>query len=108
MERIVKYHHIGIPTEKSFNDEVHLDHLKMYVSEYDKNPYGIEWIRYEPDAPYPEMVKKIPHIAFEVDNLEEAIKEKKVIIPPNSPSPGILVAFIEEQGVPVELLQFDK
>jgi len=44
-------------------------------------------------------------VAFEVENLQEAIRGRKVIIEPNSPSPGVLVAFIEEAGAPVELLQ---
>jgi hypothetical protein len=32
----------------------------------------------------------------------------KVIIAPNSPSPGIIVAFIEDNGAPVEFLQITK
>jgi hypothetical protein len=40
-----------------------------------------------------------------VDNLLEAIKGKKVIIPPNSPSDGVQVAFIEENGAPIEFIQ---
>jgi hypothetical protein len=55
-------------------------------------------MRYEPDAPYPELVKTIPHVAFEVDDLEQELKGKKVIIEPNSPSPGVTVAFIEDNG----------
>ena len=77
----------------------------MYVSGYGKNPYGIEWMRYEDDAPYPTLVKMVPHVAFEVDDLAEAIRGKNVIIDPNSPSPGVLVAFIEENGAPIEFLQ---
>jgi hypothetical protein len=53
----------------------------------------------------PEIVKTVPHVAFEVENLAEAIKDKKVIIKPNSPSEGVLVAFIEENGVPIEFIQ---
>jgi hypothetical protein len=44
-------------------------------------------------------------VAFEVDNLIEAIRGKKVIIEPNSPSEGVLVAFIEENGAPIEFIQ---
>jgi len=40
-----------------------------------------------------------------VDDLHEAIRGKKIIIQPNEPGPGILVAFIEEAGAPVEFLQ---
>lgn len=104
----MKYHHVGIPTKNKLKDEEYLKDLKMYVSGYGRNPYGIEWNRYEKDAPYPEIVKTIPHVAFEVDNLEAAIKGRNVIIPPNSPAPGILVAFIEDNGAPIEFLQIDR
>ena len=104
----MKYHHLGIPTQEPLKDEIHLKHLKMYVSGYGKNPYGIEWVRYEADAPYPDIVKNLPHIAFEVDDIHEAIKGKHVIIPPNSPSPGVVVAFIEDNGAPIEFLQIDR
>jgi hypothetical protein len=97
-----------MPTKEKLKDEIHLEHLKIYVSGYGKNPYGIEWTRYEDDAPYPILVKTVPHLAFEVDDLAEAIRGKKVIIGPNSPSPGVLVAFIEDSGVPIELLQVDR
>ena len=104
----MKYHHLGIPTQEKLKDEKHLPHLKMYVSGYGRNPYGVEWMRFEDDADYPELVKTVPHVCFEVDDLEEAIKGKNVIIEPNSPSPGVLVAFIEDNGAPIELLQVDR
>jgi len=47
-------------------------------------------------------------VAFEVDDLEQALEGRKVIIEPNSPSPGVRVAFIEVAGAPVELLQIDR
>ena len=103
-----KYHHIGIPTTEKLRDERHLPHLKVYVSGYGKNPYGVEWIRYESDAPYPDIVKTIAHVAFEVEDLQTALQGKKVIIPPNSPSPGVVVAFIEENGAPIEFLEIDR
>ncbi len=56
--------------------------------------------------PYPELVKEVPHVAFQVDDLDEALRGQKVIIEPNSPSEGVIVAFIEVNGAPVELLQY--
>ena len=35
-------------------------------------------------------------------------KGKNVIIEPNSPSPGVLLAFIEDNGAPIEFLQIDR
>jgi hypothetical protein len=104
----LKYHHLGIPTRDKLRDEKHLKHLKMYVSGYGASLYGVEWTRYEDDAPYPELVKTVPHIAFEVDNIQEVIDGKNVIIEPNSPSPGVIVAFIEDNGAPIEFLEIDR
>jgi hypothetical protein len=53
-------------------------------------------------------VKTVSHVAFEVDDLEAAIRGKNVIISPNEPSEGVRVAFIEEAGAPIEFLQITK
>lgn len=102
-----KYHHIGIPVAEKMKDMVHLKHLKIHATDHESNAFGIQWMFYEPECDVPELVKTIPHVAFEVDNLQEAIKGKKVIISPNSPSPGVTVAMIEEAGAPVELMEFN-
>lgn len=104
----MKYNHIGIPTTEHFEGEIDLPHLKITVSDHANNPFGIQWQRYWDDAPYPELVKKVPHVAFEVDQLESALAGQKIIIPPNSPSPEVMVAIIEVNGAPVELMQIDR
>ncbi|ASG05419.1 MULTISPECIES: hypothetical protein [Gammaproteobacteria] len=104
----MKFNHLGIPTTERFDGEIDLPHLKMTVSDHENNPYGIQWQRFWADAPYPELVKTVPHAAFEVDDLMAEIKGKKVIIEPNSPSEGLLVAFIEVNGAPVELMEYSK
>ncbi|WP_223253565.1 VOC family protein, partial [Chromobacterium amazonense] len=91
-----------------FDNEIELPHLKMTVSDHQDNAFGIQWQRYWDDAPYPELVKQVPHVAFEVDDLEQALAGHKILIAPNSPSPGLTVAFIEVNGAPVELMQYDK
>ena len=104
----MKYNHIGIPTTERFAGEIDLPSLKVTVSDHADNPFGIQWQRYWPDAPYPELVKTVPHVAFEVDELKAALEGYKILIPPNSPSPGVLVAMIEVKGAPVELMQIDR
>ena len=104
----MKFHHIGIPTTDRFEGEIDLPHLKMTVSDHANNPFGIQWQRYWEDAPYPDLVQTIPHVAFEVDDIESALADQKIIIAPNSPSDGVVVAFIEVEGAPVELLQIDR
>ena len=103
----MKFNHLGIPTTGSFAGEIPLPSLKITVSDHLDNPFGIQWQRYWDDAPYPDLVKTVPHLAFEVDDLAEALQGERVIIEPNAPSPGVLVAFIEVHGAPVELMQID-
>ncbi|MCG2753130.1 MAG: hypothetical protein L6301_14920 [Desulfobacteraceae bacterium] len=105
---MLKYNHIGIPTTERFEGEIDLPHLKMTVSDHANNPFSIQWQRYWKDAPYPDLVKKAPHVAFEVDDLDSALAGRKIVIPANSPSPGVRVAMIEVKGAPVELMQIDR
>jgi hypothetical protein len=101
-----RYHHIGIPTQTTRPGEIHLPHLKIHVSGFESSPCGIQWMRFDADAPYPEIVKTLPHVAFEVDDLAAALEGKEILTPPNSPSKGVTVAMILDHGAPVELLEF--
>lgn len=103
-----KYHHTGIPTEKKLKNERYLPHLKMYVSGFESSPFGIEWMRFEKDSPVHPLVQKLPHVAFEVENLDSEITKRNlnVITPPNPPMDGVRVAMIEHNGAPLELIEF--
>jgi len=101
-----RYHHLGIPTLTPHSGERHLPGLKVHVSGFESSPYGIEWMRFEPDAPYPEVLMTVPHVAFEVDDLEAALEGKEILLAPNRPSAGVKVAMILDDGAPVELLEF--
>lgn len=108
MRSTLRFNHIGIPTTSHFEGEIPLPKLWMTVSDHKNNPFGIQWQRYECDAPYPEIVKTIPHVAFEVDDISQALKGHKVIIEPNSPIKGLIVAFIEVNGAPIELMEVNR
>jgi hypothetical protein len=101
-----RYHHVGIPTNTPRPGERYLEQFKVYVSGFDISPYGIEWMRFEPDSPVSALVRSVPHIAFEVDDLDAALKGQEVLAPPCSPSDGVRVAMIIDNGAPVELLEF--
>jgi len=103
----MRYHHLGIPTGQVREGEVHLPEYGVHVSGYEESPFGIEWMRYEEGSPLPELVKTVPHVAFQVEELEAALMGHEIIIPPNSPSPGVRVAFIVHNGAPVEFLEFE-
>ena len=103
----MRYHHVGIPTREKREGEVYLEQFGMHVVGFEHSAYGVEWLRFEPDSPLPRLVQTVAHVAFVVDDIEKAIEGKEILIEPNSPSPGVLVAFIVENGAPVELMSFD-
>jgi hypothetical protein len=103
-----RYHHLGIPTDTPRPNETYLEQFKLYVSGFSTSPYGIEWMRFEHDSPISDLIKTVPHLAFEVDDLEKALEGKEILTPPNSPSDGVQVAMIIHNGAPIELIQFQK
>jgi hypothetical protein len=103
-----RYHHMGIPTTAARPGEVHLPHLKIHVSGFDTSPFGIEWMRFDPGCAVSDLVRTVPHIAFEVDDLEAALAALGLTAEITSPSAGVRVAMIEDGGAPVELIEFRK
>jgi hypothetical protein len=101
-----RYHHLGIPTTEARPGERHLPELGMYVTGFDTSPYGVEWMRFEEDSPVSEFVRHVPHLAFEVDDLEMALAGKELIGEVSSPMEGVRVAMIMHSGMAVELLEF--
>jgi hypothetical protein len=104
----MKYHHIGIPTTTPKPGETYLEEYKAFCTDHENNIFGIQWMRFEPTCPLPDLVKTVPHVAFEVDDLDRALEGHEILIEPNSPSEGVLVAFVVSDGVPVEFLEFAK
>ena len=102
-----RYHHLGIPHGSPRPDERHLQQLGVHVCGFETSPYGIEWMRFDPQCPVPEVVKTVPHLAFSVDDLDAALEGREILIPPNSPSPGVRAAFILDDGAPIELLELE-
>ncbi len=102
----MRYHHVGIPTTTPQPGEVYLPDYKLYCTDHESNSFGIQWMRYDADCSLPDLVKTQPHVAFEVDDLEAALAGHEILIQPNSPSPGVVVAFVVCDGAPVEFLQY--
>jgi SAM-dependent methyltransferase len=103
-----RYHHLGLPHAAPRAGERSLPHLGVHVCGFETSPFGIEWMRFDPHCRVPDAVRTLPHLAFVVDDLDAALAGRELLIAPNSPSPGVRVAFILDDGAPVELLEFDR
>src|SRR5512143_3006938 len=103
-----RYHHTGIPTQERRPGERYLAQFKMYVSGFPESPYGVEWMRFEVGSPIAEILQRLPHLAFEVDDIDAALQGKQVLTAPNSPGDGVRVAIILDNDCPIELIEFVK
>ena len=101
-----KLSHIGIPTDKIPEQSIYMEGPKLHLTNYGYSPNNIEWIYFEKDSPMPDILKNNIHIAYEVPNLEEALEGKEVIIPPFEPFDGVKAAFIVEEGLGIELMEY--
>lgn len=102
-----RYHHYGIPTEEKRGDEslVEVGGFRFYSTPFEANKWRIQWHRFPEGHGLPELVTRVPHLAFQVEDLDREIQGCKVLFGPYSPVEGYRVAMIEEQGVPIELVE---
>ena len=101
----MEYSHMGIPTQTPREGETYLEDVKLYLTDFTKHPFGVEWLRFMPDSPMHEAVRTIPHVAFKVDDIEEAIQGYEVIVPPTDGG-DMIYAFVMCEGAPVELMEY--
>ena len=103
----LRFHHVGIPTTEILPGMDYNDNLKLYTKGYFDSPYAVEWMYFHEENDLPEIIKTIPHVAYVVDNLEQALIGKEIILEPESPADGVIVAFFLDGDNLIELLQFD-
>ncbi len=103
-----EFHHIGIPTTTKHPDEIHLADSRLFITDATKSEHRIEWLRFEAGSSLPDVLRTTAHVAYAVENLDQALAGKKVIAPPFAPMEGLRVAFILEGEAPVEYLEFKK
>lgn len=99
------YRHFGVPTTRQNDNETYFPGAKVSVSDPDKHPFNIEFLRFDADSDFHELVRTRPHVAFEVEDLDAALVGKNVIIPPFDASPTLRCAFITDHEAVIELMQ---
>lgn len=103
-----KINHIGILTNESQEGENYIESLKVWITDFNKSENRIEYLRFEEGSTMPKIIQEKSHIAYEVESLEDALKGKNVIVPPFEAGENLICAFIEEEGIAIELMEFEK
>lgn len=97
--------HFGIITDEIREGAVYNDGLKVWLTDFANSPNKIEYLKFEAGSPLPELVQKSAHIAYSVPCLETELIGKNVIFGPVVCSETLSIAFIEEEGAPLEIME---
>ena len=103
-----KFHHVGLRADEPQPDEYFIAPTKVWVTNPNRHPQHIEYLRYEPDSPISGEFMDAPHIAYEVDDLAPHLQGKDVYLPPFDVGepPFATVAFTREDGLFTEYMLF--
>ena len=108
------FDHIGIITLEPQPGEAWVADSQVWVTNPRLHPNRIEYVRPKvmPVAP-PDQVPlwtlwHWPHVAYRVENLRAAIAGANVVLGPFFPAPFVEVAFVYENGVVIEYMQYNE
>ena len=100
-----QFDHVGVPTDNQQPGEMYVPATKVWVTDPEKHPHKVEFLRFEPDSPVKGAVRDQPHFAFRVDNLDEAIEGEEVVLGPFVATENLRVVFILKDGAVYEFME---
>ena len=101
----MEFDHIGIPAAGKRDGMRFLESKRLWLTSPADHPYRVEWLWYEDRSPEVELVRTVPHVAYRVASLEDAMAGHMVIAEPFEVFGEVRVSFIEVDGAPVEFVQ---
>ena len=102
----MQFEHVGIVTTEKKPGERFVPATRVWVTDYTKHPFRVEWLRYEPDSPVTGPVREMPHVGYRVDDLRTAAEGLKVLLEPFDAGPRIVAFYQTPDGAVVELQKY--
>ena len=96
------FNHVGMVLKEKMDGMIYVEPLKVYITDCSQSPNKIEFLYFEPDTPLPQLMQQQAHIAYAVPNIEEAIKDTKLLFGPFDMG-HMLLAFVESHIVDIFL-----
>jgi hypothetical protein len=102
----MEFDHIGMVTTEKKADEMFVAATRVWVTDFQKHPHHIEWLRFEPDSPVTGKVRELPHVAYRVDSIQEASRGMKVLIEPFDAGIATVGFYETADGAVVEFMEY--
>ena len=99
------FNHFGIITNDNKDGASFNEALSVWLTDFSKSPNKIEFLKFVKGSCMPELVQTVSHIAYEVPSLEAELKNAKLLFGPFVCDEHLTIAFIEEEGIPIELME---
>jgi hypothetical protein len=100
------FHHLGLVTKTAKPGESYFESIKVWGTNPADDPNLIEWVRFAPDSPLAGTpVATMPHVSWQVDDLDRELAGKEVVVGPLAVAPGIRIAYFMMDGALVEYLE---
>ena len=104
----MQFDHIGIVTTEKKPGERFVPATRVWVTDFQKHPFHIEWLRFEPDSPVTGPVRTMPHVAYRVDDVRAAAKGMKVLLEPFDAGIARVGFYQTDDGAVVEFMEYPK
>lgn len=104
MTKDAVFHHFGVPDATVREGATFVEGAGVHVTDPEKHPYRIEFLRFEKSCPMPEAIVNNAHAAFMVSDLDAALQGRNVILPKTDLG-ELFIAFIKDGSAVIELMQ---
>lgn len=105
----MQFDHLGIPTNESHPNEIWIAPSRVWVTDAHLHPWGVEWLRFEPDSPATGPLRDGPHLGFRVDSREDIARLSQGMTPLAEPFDagfGLAAFFRTDDGATIELIWY--
>jgi hypothetical protein len=100
-----RFDHVGIPSAESHPGEIYIEQTKVWITDPLRHPHRVEFLRFEPDSPVTGPVRDLPHMAFQVDDLDREIAGAEVLLGPFQATDTLRVVFVQQDGAVIEFME---
>lgn len=104
-----RFDHVGLVTADEQPGESWVEATRVWVTSPRAHPFHVEFLRFEDDSPVTGPLRTQPHVAYRVDDLDEAMRGHRVLAEPFHPAPDpdfLTIGFVEVGGSVVEFMQY--
>ncbi len=104
----MEFSHVGLITREPQEGEVFVAATRVWITNFLKHPFRIEWLRFEPDSPVTGPVRDLPHVAYRVGSIEQAARGMQVLLEPFQAMENLRVGFYQSRdGAVIELMEYE-